>query len=633
MRPIPVAVLVVLYLLCASVPVFAEHAGWKWLGPRGGSIRKLVPIPANPAIWLTISDNHLYVSKDYGQSWKPAPIPYAIQALVHPVTSTIYAVGNWGFVYSSKDFGKTFQFISVMPEWSGTLQLNSIRPGVLYATGYDSPLFVSDNDGKKWFPVGPPPIDISKPYRHYRGQPCHIDYFSYGDIAISPDDPDEFLVSGGPVYSCTYSHRDILDPFLMTTRDFYKWNILERRENEYAFQFHQDGRMPGQLFIQQQEDLFTFSKGKLHFISRPGFLSLSSVPGEPDQLFGADYLNNRWTIFRSKDSGKTWHKFGDLDSHHVLELAVVRARPLLLLAGFSFYDGLYRWDATSPGWDASDSGLPGGPAEEVEASGPYVYSISPSNSLYRKKAGSDWIKLSVSGYYLAVNPKKPSQLFIQSDVLYKSIDAGDTWSPVSSEQYALLGFDPNDENAFYLRKELDDGHVYKSRIDVFDPQAIGATFQSTVGSIRIHPYNSQLIFFNTSGQMYRSVDGGNTAQEFKVKGKRVFGVAFYANPNGYFAVTTHNRIYRTDDSGRTYTLMRSKYRIGTLYNCDPEGKRLLGRTSRDKPLYESTDLARTWLPISLDLPADPGDISCLPNGRLYVATYNGIYREKQTSDP
>ncbi len=181
---------------------------------------------------------------------------------------------------------------------------------------------------------------------------------------------------------------------------------------------------------------------------------------------------------------------------------------------------------------------------------------------------------------IAVNPQNNDVVYLgaASGGVWKSTDAGTTWTPLTDFQPSLstgsLAIDPNsctptDCTTIYVGT----GEVYGSAIDfgagilqstdagatwtqlgasIFAPQ--GPTDRAArIGAMAVDPFNSQIVLAGTSGGLYRTTDGGTTWALVTALSGQGTGLAFDGNNSGvvYAALSQSNTagIYRSNDHG------------------------------------------------------------------------------------
>jgi len=222
--------------------------------------------------------------------------------------------------------------------------------------------------------------------------------------------------------------------------------------------------------------------------------------------------------------------------------------------------------------------------------------------------------------------------------MYKSIDAGKTWTHIGLDNTRQIGrvlVDPKNPDIVFVAAL---GHAYGANPErgVFRSRDGGATWQKVlfkndnVGAIDLafDPQNSQIIYaslwntrrppwsiyppsYGPGGGIFKSTNGGDTWQPLTnglpSEGLGRIGLAVaLTNRNRVYAIVDSKDakaggLYRSDDAGATWSLISNDNRIWGRgwYFCkttaDPKNADIVyvGNTS----LYRSTDAGKSWTPI------------------------------------
>jgi photosystem II stability/assembly factor-like uncharacterized protein len=267
-------------------------------------------------------------------------------------------------------------------------------------------------------------------------------------------------------------------------------------------------------------------------------------------------------------------------------------------------------------------------------------------------AGRTWTPIfdsasSASIGAIGVAPSNPNTIYVGTgeadmrdsiqygDGMYKSVDAGKTWSHIGLETTRQIGrviVDPKNPNVVFVAAL---GHVYGSHPDrgVYRSRDGGATWQKVlfknddVGAIDLafDPTNSQIVYATLwnvrrppwfvytpangpGGGIYKSADGGNTWKEIDegipLENRGRIGISV--------CPTNHNRIYaavdakeggvfRSDDAGKSWTRLSSDKRLwdrGWYFEkitADPTNADSV--YVMNTAMYKSTDAGQTWTAI------------------------------------
>ena len=267
-------------------------------------------------------------------------------------------------------------------------------------------------------------------------------------------------------------------------------------------------------------------------------------------------------------------------------------------------------------------------------------------------AGRTWTPIfdsasSASIGAIAVAPSNPNIIYVGTgeadmrdsiqygDGMYKSADAGKTWTHIGLESTRQIGriiIDPKNPNVVFVAAL---GHVYGSHPDrgVYRSRDGGATWQKVlfknddVGAIDLafDPTNSQIVYATLwnvrrppwfiyapangpGGGIYKSTDGGATWKEIdkgiplENRGRIGISVSPVSRNVIYAAVDAkEGGVFRSNDGGATWLIQSSDKRLwdrGWYFEkitADPRNADTV--YVMNTAMYKSTDAGRTWTAI------------------------------------
>ncbi len=209
---------------------------------------------------------------------------------------------------------------------------------------------------------------------------------------------------------------------------------------------------------------------------------------------------------------------------------------------------------------------------------------------------------------IAVAPSDPNIIYVgtgesdmrsdivQGDGMYKSVDAGKTWTHIGltdSQQIAMIRVDPHNPNRVFAAvlghpygpnaergvfRSLDGGKTWKKvlgpndntgAIDIIFKPGDAKVIYASLWQTRRPPWNIYPPSSGPGSGLYKSTDGGSTwthiqGNGFPSKGLGRIGIAISAAaPDRIYAIVDADDggLYRSDDAGKTWKKMSSDPRI------------------------------------------------------------------------
>jgi photosystem II stability/assembly factor-like uncharacterized protein len=160
---------------------------------------------------------------------------------------------------------------------------------------------------------------------------------------------------------------------------------------------------------------------------------------------------------------------------------------------------------------------------------------------------------------MAIDPTNRDVVYVSAGAgLYKSEDAGEKWKYIlSGIAISDMAIDPFSASTIYVAgiagqngkiiKTVDGG---TSWVDIYTEPSQN----DTVLSIAISPSSPSTILAGLyNGELLRSTDGGRTWSAVKDFGQRVLEIKFGSGGNTAYALTSRAGLYKSTDSGVTWT--------------------------------------------------------------------------------
>ena len=524
----------------------SDNAGetWSHIGlEQTGSISKIIVHPANPDIayaaamghlFSTGSDRGLFRTLDGGQHWENVLFindsTGIIDLAIHPNNPNILYAAAWqrvrtayrrayggpsSGIFKSIDGGTTWQMLSSgLPDAAGRIgiTISPLYPNILYAmyehesSGYLQAIYRSNNNGSTWVKKSIAGIN-NAPYTYW-----------FGKIIADPVDSNAVYLTGLDLYKSTNGGLSWSDIFTNMHID------------QHAVAFHPDN--PDIILVGNDGGVYRAQDGiedatHLNTLPITQFYTCEIDHSFPERLYGGAQDNS--TMRTLTGSTDDWHIIYPGDGFRVLVDPVnnqyIYAEYQYGVFGRSLDGGL--------SFDYALDGILNG--DRFNWNTPVV-----------------------------LNPTDPSELFLGSQRLYKSVDHAENWTAISP--------------------------------DLAENISPSVTPFGTITSISVSPVNDQILFVGTdNGNVQVSADGGNTWTLVSTSLPNRWVTSVAADP--------------ADES--TAYVTYSGYRFGESV----------------AHIYKTEDLGATWTSISGDLPDMPvNDLIITPAlGHLYIASDIGVF--------
>lgn len=184
-------------------------------------------------------------------------------------------------------------------------------------------------------------------------------------------------------------------------------------------------------------------------------------------------------------------------------------------------------------------------------------------------AGVTWQKVSsgvngpVDFHAMTVSPVNPNLIYgwYQGN-LQRSIDQGKTWEIVNRTLLPVyLTADTLDENVVYAATPKGEGVMVSHDKGVTWLSLSSELEGGAVSVIAIHPQDAKILltFSEKLGGLGKSIDAGKTWKKVSevFNGETVLHIAFSrSNPSIVYVLTHENKLYKSSDTGDTWTQIR-----------------------------------------------------------------------------
>jgi photosystem II stability/assembly factor-like uncharacterized protein len=623
---------------------------WKLIGPNGGVVGQIVPDRRNSNLWFLINNGVLYRSSDRAATWRSTGLNYVKQVVIHPGTSTVYALRK-SRIWRSQDNGISFHPTSLSElKYLQRIFIDPWQPDVLYGFGGDSffDLTVSLNGGRSWNVINGLPFSPGETVGE-----CRASQYSFEDLLASPFDPNVLFASGTLILSCGPRGEDGFMNLLLQSNNAGKtWKVTENK----LYSFHTDPLYPKRAFAFNGDGIKQLTPHGWISLSKTYVEELFSVAQHQNELLASrrfDYPRAGIQLLKSKDAGKSWFDVPISLSERLITLQSVddSFRGLLggtLGTGLFYRNELQNWKQIRVSFEAAPvrqiirNTLSGqitiGIPECFTCATRFIYSKSSSNAVWREVEIPS--KKFTNNFQIAVDPENSSHLIVESkSSLYVSHNKGKDWKRTFTGDLCCSSptFDPSSPNFIYtvrdesLLKSTDGGNSW-SKLTARVPFASTVTVDSQNGHI--------LYFVYVNGsEIYKSTDGGASAHPI-IKGItdckncdiNVVNLAPLTAKDCYLAVTYDGVIYRTVNGGEQWRFFARAPSGGRqkLYPADATGDHLFLWSESDR-LLETMDSGRSWKNIADEL--GPGveiaDMSDPLSSPIYLATNRGVFMEER----
>jgi photosystem II stability/assembly factor-like uncharacterized protein len=371
------------------------------------------------------------------------------------------------------------------------------------------------------------------------------------------------------------------------------------------------------------------------------------------------------TILKTSDGGNTWKNQYTLSNDNIIDLCVIDTSTLFILnnsnellvstdggdtwslrslffgsntSSISFINANEGWEGigtniqhTTDGgvnWAVQYNGGDNIAAIEVGSNGNGIAVTTTGNVFYTNNYGQLWLStFTAGGNFQAtdLNTSVSTGLVIINNVLYKSIDNGNTWTAPINTPTTLSSTNAKSVNIFNANNYLitdGDGNLW------FTSNG-GSTWinnNSMAGNSLNNCYalsNSRFIAVGDNGKIALSTNAGSTLNslETRVTNQELWGVHHFGST--FFSVGDAGTILKSTNDGQTWNNLNSgstdNLRSITVINANTAVA--VGNAGA---ILKTTNGGITWTQISTGYSDDINVIHRLPNGTLYAVGNNEL---------
>jgi len=594
----------------------------------------------------------MYKSLDAGKTWTHIGLEdthHIAKVLIDPHDPDVVFVAAIGHafgpnaergVFRSTDGGKTWQKVLYKDDKTGAVDLTFAggNSHVLYAAMYQeirkpwdivsggpgSGLYKSSDGGSTWTQIkehGFPDVLLGRI-----------------GIATSDSAPDRVyaLVEAEKDKGGIYLSNDAGESWQLVTGDH---RFLQRAF--YYTHIFADPKDADRIYIQNVGSYRSTDAGKTWDTLHPPHGDNHALwidPVNPKRVIAGDDGGaaisvdgaNTWTAEDNQPTAQFYHVAADNQLHYYL-YGAQQDNSTVAIASSTDHGYIGRQDWYDVGGGESGYIVPD-PTESgiVYAGGNYgiitrwnketneAHLITPSPVLMDGSAAADQKYRFQWTAPIAVSPFDPHTLYIAAQVLFKSIDGGQSWTVISPD------LTRNDKT----KQQMPGGPITKDSTSV--------EFYDTIFTVAESPVQRNLIWVGSDdGLVHLTRDGGRNWDDVTPKGFPEWGKVslIEASPfdvgTAYVAVERHMLddfapyAYKTTDFGKSWTKITEGIPNGSFVRVvreDPKRKGLLF-AGTESGILISFDGGGKWQSLQLNLPVVPVHDLIIKNDDLAIATH------------
>lgn len=462
------------------------------------------------------------VSRDGGATWRVANVDGYLRdtlAVDPHRAGRLYAAGAGG-VHRSDDFGATWSHSPITSDTVDAVTVDPREPGVVYAGGYEGRVLRSRDAGETWEPIGSGLPDAA--IRVLAGDPAGGAIFAgtarglfrssdggatWVPTGLDAHEVDAVAVAGPAVYAAIGASGIARSADGGAT--FERASAGLGRVGGYVA-----AGADGALYVGASGVFRSGDRGRTWTLSARGLHDSAVTALAPHPTRAATlYAGTRAGVFVSGDAGQTWRPTGLVPAPRpfrfageIRALAIDPTAPDHLWA--STWEGLYHSADGGETWTrAMHRYLRDEPVAHI-ALDPrrhgtiYVAGDGAGRCglLRSRDGGASWQRLcrrATEFTALAVDPRQPDALYAGMRThnwsrfgVYRSVDGGRHWTPLSDQPVDALAADPAHPNRLYstgwryLRRSDDSGATwYPFTAGLFRASVTGFAFVPAAPSL------------------------------------------------------------------------------------------------------------------------------------------------------
>jgi photosystem II stability/assembly factor-like uncharacterized protein len=263
-------------------------------------------------------------------------------------------------------------------------------------------------------------------------------------------------------------------------------------------------------------------------------------------------------------------------------------------------------------WSPSGAGMAGTGAWSIMSAGrPTVLYTAPlGGNLYRSDdQGATWRGRPAIGD-LAIDPLTPSTLYaVRDDGAYKSTDAGASWSRLPLEELSLLqvAIAPGSASNVYVsssRRVFHSANGGATWSRILDLDANGTAALTRVTSLAVDPQSPNAVYATLSDRAVMRREGGQQWTSLAPL-ECSLGRLFFAGglPPTMYAISC-GKVFKSVDRGGSWREVGFSNRTAASLALDPAAPGIVYVASAQNGVYRSRDSGETWTRIREPLEQD-----------------------------